>query len=237
MPKPDADHAAHDRLLVAARAARDPALTPAEVAAADALLAACPECATLSADLVALAAALPIAATPRRIRDFTLTAADTERLRPRGVRAWLARIGSTRDTLTKPLAVGFTTLGLAGLLVATAPTVLPLAGGSAGGDAALAPAAASAAPAATNTENLAMSAAPAASPVDDGEVFNGSDSSDPPRATEVPGDAPSIASPSEEAAVRDDASGWSILMVIAGSSLIVGLGLFALRWSARRFGD
>jgi anti-sigma factor RsiW len=234
MPTPDAGHATHDLTLVAARSTREPALSTTEAAAADALLAACTECADLYADLVALASALPTAAAPRRTRDFTLTAADAERLRPRGIRAWLARIGSPRDTLSKPLAIGFTTLGLAGLLVATAPSVLT---GGAGG-AALAPAEAapSAAPASV-AENLAMSAAPSASPVDDGNVFNGSDSSDPARATTAPGDGPSIATPSDEVAVRDDASGWSILVVIAGSMLILGLGLFALRWSARRFGD
>ena len=126
MPKPDADHAAHDRLLVAARSARDPGLTPAEAAAADALLAGCPECADLSADLVALATALPSSATPGRTRDFTLTAADAERLRPRGLRAWLARIGSPRVTFSSPLAIGCSTVGLAGLLVAPAPSVLPV---------------------------------------------------------------------------------------------------------------
>jgi hypothetical protein len=73
--------------------------------------------------------------------------------------------------------------------------------------------------------------------VDDGNVFNGSDSSDPARVTAAPPAGPSVAAPSSEVNVRDDASGLSILLVVAGSLLIVGLGLFALRWSARRFGS
>ncbi len=35
-------------------------------------------------------------------------------------------------------------------------------------------------------------------------------------------------------ALRDDASGLSAVFVLAGTLLIAGLGLFALRWSARR---
>ena len=34
--------------------------------------------------------------------------------------------------------------------------------------------------------------------------------------------------------IRDDASGLSLLIVLAGIMLIIGLGLFGLRWSARR---
>ena len=234
MPTPGTDHATHDLALVAARSTRDADLTPSEAATADALLAACTECAGLHADLLALAAALPSAATPRRTRDFTLSAADAERLRPRGLRRWLGAIGSPRDTLSRPLAIGFTTLGLAGLLVAAAPSLGSFASGGASG---AAPAAAEAAASAESlTMSAAPSAAPEASPVDDGSVFNGSDSSDPARITPAPADGPSIGAPPADVSVRDDASGLSVLLVVAGSLLIVGLGLFALRWSARRFG-
>jgi hypothetical protein len=37
-----------------------------------------------------------------------------------------------------------------------------------------------------------------------------------------------------DSALRDDASGFSVLLVVGGALLIAGLGLFALRWSARR---
>ena len=41
----------------------------------------------------------------------------------------------------------------------------------------------------------------------------------------------------DELAISEDGSGLSAIAVIAGSLLIVGLGIFLLRWSARRFGD
>ena len=53
--------------------------------------------------------------TPARPRDYQLTPADAARLRPAGWRRWIAAIGSARDTFSRPLAVGLTTLGLAGL--------------------------------------------------------------------------------------------------------------------------
>src|SRR6188768_2107504 len=105
MPTPGPDHATHDLALVAARSTREPALTTTEAAAADALLATCPECAELHADLVTLAAALPAIATPRRTREFGLTPADAERLRPRGLRRLIGLVGSPRDTLSRPLAI------------------------------------------------------------------------------------------------------------------------------------
>ena len=120
-------HPRHDRILIAAAVDRGSDIRPSLVRS---LLGTCLECARLHADLLALALALPIASTPPRPRDFSLTAADAERLRPRGLRRWLGLIGTSRDTLTRPLAIGFTTLGLAGLLVATVPGALPGSGGT-----------------------------------------------------------------------------------------------------------
>lgn len=118
-------HQRHDGLLIAA-ALDDGAVTRPSLA--NTLLATCLDCARLHADLLSLALALPAASTPARPRDFTLTQADAERLRPRGLRRWLGLIGTSRDTITRPLAIGFTTLGLAGLLVATVPGALPGSG-------------------------------------------------------------------------------------------------------------
>ena len=84
----------------------------------------CARCAGLYVDLVALTAALPLSALPARPRSFTLTAEDARRLRPGGWRGWWSAVGSARDTLTRPLAIGITTLGLAGLLLTAAPTLL-----------------------------------------------------------------------------------------------------------------
>ena len=232
-------HARHDGVLIASTVDRRLA-TPSSLA--QALLAACTECARLHADLLALAAALPFAATPRRTRDFTLSAADADRLRPRGLARWVRLIGSSRDTLTRPLAIGFTTLGLAGLLVATVPGALP---GSSSGTVlstvgnSVAPAEAAPDPTLPMLQMSPAPPAPSAAPsVDDGGVFGGADIGDPDAAASqrtAAGDAPSEAI--DEAAVRDDPSGISTLLVIAGIMTILGLGLFALRWSAGRFGQ
>jgi len=119
------DHASHDRLLVAALADRGAdALTLRDRAKAEAQVAACRDCAALHADLVMLTAAIPTAAIPVRPRDFTLSPADVERLRPRGLRRLIGLIGSSNDAFTRPLALGLTTLGIVGLLVASLPGAL-----------------------------------------------------------------------------------------------------------------
>ncbi len=255
---PALDHAAHDLLLVAEAADRDGRL-PAS-------LAACAECQALHTDLVALAAAVPTAALPARPRDYALTEADAARLRPAGWRRWLAAIGTSRDAVTRPLAVGLTTIGLAGLLVATIPGALSsgastagaapeqsAAGEAAGAPAAAAPstvaaAAASAAPAlpapaqpvpaagAATTEALEFGKGTEA-PISEADgVFSGGDDTNATTSTAgARQDAPTDTATTDRlAAIRDDASGVSVLFVVAGALLIVGLGLFGLRWSARR---
>lgn len=240
-PANPANHAVHDPTWMAALATRDPDLSPSERTRAQAALESCGPCADLFADLVALTAAIPSAAVPVRPRDFTLTAADAARLQPRGLRRLLKAIGSARDGITFPLAMGMTTMGIAGLLVATVPTFYSAAGGAASitlspvGDAVSQPAAASAAPAASaaaapaaeGTDLYGMSAAPTSETAGGGEVFTGDD-----------GDAALEAQRLDAAAalqaIRDDASGLSTLMIVATTLLVAGLGLFALRWSARR---
>jgi len=115
-------HATHDTMLVASLA--DHSLAVPERDLAEALVATCGLCAALHLDLVALADATRAMPTPPRPRDYTLSAADAARLRPGGWRRWIAALGTSRDMFSRPLAVGLTTLGLAGLLVATVPSVL-----------------------------------------------------------------------------------------------------------------
>jgi hypothetical protein len=230
------DHATHDPLLVAEAADRGRSIPPE--------LAACPACTALHADLVALAAALPSSAIPTRPRDFTLTPADAARLRPRGWRRLLGAIGSSRDAVTRPLAIGLTTLGLAGLLVATVPGALP--GGAATGalDSVGSPVEAAKSPvmempAAASAAPMEMSAAPGgqgegSEPTDDDGVFAGVDTGDASASPAARNDAPPA--PTEELTIREDGSGLSTLVVVAGALLLAGLGLFALRWSARRLG-
>ena len=121
-------HARHDPLRVAEAMDRCARLAP--------VLDLCVRCVAMYADLVALTAALPMSAVPARPRSFTLTADDARRLRPPGWRRWWSVVGSARDTITRPLAIGLTTLGLAGLLLTAAPTLLLGLGGMAGSSAA-----------------------------------------------------------------------------------------------------
>ena len=136
------DHATHD--LERLSAAVDGTLPAADRPSLDAQLASCAACAELHADLLALVAANRALPTPGRPRDFQLTDADASRLQRGGLRGWFERIGSPKDRLSRPLAVGLTTLGLVGVLVGTAPSVLPSLGSSAGAAPAPASAAASA---------------------------------------------------------------------------------------------
>jgi hypothetical protein len=265
MPDPkhtatSADHASHDLLLVAEAVDRGGRLpTP---------LAGCPDCAALHADLVAIAAAAPSSAIPTRPRDFTLTSADAQRLRAPAWRRWLAGIGSPRDTMTRPLAIGLTTLGLAGLLVSTIPGTIPGFGGAAsqdilstvgapiGGAAAPssapstapleapaaegAPEVAGAAPsdavAPSDAAALATDGQPSATTVDE-QLFSGRDTGSGEEGVQrsSTGDAPASTAPG--LAVTAESTGPSTVVILAAASLLVGVGLFGLRWSARRLGD
>ena len=229
-----AAHAAHDLTKIAALAARASDLDEKAAAAARLQVAECTACAELLADLVTLQTALPTTSAPARPRDFRLTPADAARLHETGWRRFLGFFGSARDSFSRPLAIGFTTLGLAGLLVATIPNVYMGAGGAASAPSEILAPVGNAAPAASgapssmsaySSEQIGMEAsagARGAEPGDsaDGGVFSGAG----PEVTDIAGDL----------AIRDDASGLSVLFVLAGALLIAGLGLFGLRWSARR---
>lgn len=255
-------HTRHDPELIAALAAREPDLPAHDLVAVRELVETCPDCRDLLADLLALQVALPATGTPARPRDFTLTAADAQRLSGSGWRRVLGFFGSSRDAFSRPLAIGFTTFGVVALLVTALPSV-PLGGtggaavlstvGNAipegvGGEApsaaaAAAPSAAASAAAAEKGPSPApgasdahdrqsVTAEPYGGTPDDGGVFTGSN--------EGTGDAQGT---TEEASGDsgllslggDD--GLSLGIVIAGLSLIIGFGLFALRWTSRRFGD
>ena len=233
-----AAHAAHDLSSVAALAARADDLDEKTAATARRQVSECAACADVLADLVTLQSVLPATSTPTRPRDFRLTPADAARLHRTGWRRFVGFFGSPRDGLSRPLAIGFTTLGLAGLLVATMPTLFMGVGGTASGPSQiLAPVGNNAVPAASGAPSAAASAetyatermsmeAPAgaggAEPADsiDGGVFSGAE----PDVTDIASDL----------AIRDDATGLSVLFVLGGVLLIAGLGLFGLRWSARR---
>lgn len=106
-------HARHDRFAIAS--AIGGGGIPASVRS-------CASCGALHRDLLVIRAALRLSWTPGRDRDLHLTASDAARLRGTGWwRRILEAIGRDSESLTKPLAVSFTGLGLAGLLLTTVP--------------------------------------------------------------------------------------------------------------------
>jgi hypothetical protein len=225
------DHDTHDQLLIAAWTAGD--ATADEQHAAAALVAACAECRRLADDLRALALATRTMPKPSRPRDFTLRREDADRVSRRTWRSRLAQLATPRFDFARPLATGLTTLGLAGLLVASVPTF----GGSAA-----APTGEVAAPLQVDRANAPdATAAPAYN--DSGAPGAGAPSGDPNslagEGVDDDGDARDDREPlqgGDAAAVRDPRAA-SPLAVLSGSFLIVGLGLFGLRWSARRLGE
>ena len=84
----------HDETLIARLAVDDLADRRARRPARPRLVADCPACAELLADLRAIAAATAALPAPRRTRDFRLTEADAARLRPPAGAALVARFGS-----------------------------------------------------------------------------------------------------------------------------------------------
>jgi len=261
MPDSRSRHAAHDRILIANLI--DRSVDELERARAEELLAACSDCEQLYDDLVALSAATRAMFLPVRPREFILTAADAERLRVRGWRRLLGAIGSSRDVFTRPLALGLTTLGLAGLMVATIPSVfmggaasgpeLSTVGNAVGDTAAGAGEmylqASGAPPAGTEFGPDAVAAAPSAAappvaealPAPSGDIAT--NRQDEPDGLFVGGESsPLVGEPNGGDASRTNLSAEgpftrSTTIVVAGLLLVVGLLLFGLRWTARRLGD
>lgn len=270
-------HAAHDRLLIANLVDRSVAV--AERARGEEQMAACRDCALLYDDLVALSAATRVLPVSVRRRDFTLTSEDAERLRVRGWRRLLAAIGSSRDAVSRPLALGLTTLGLAGLMVATIPSVIT--GGAASSLTSLeavndlartapesavpeasvsqvgatppesteapgAAAAASAAPAEDPSLTSAAPLAPDAMPLPSDEAVGGG-TGDPAgnRSANAYGDTGPVAGEpggglGDELLKIQTADALTMnvaLIAVAGLLLLIGLGLFGLRWAGRRVGE
>ncbi|MFN8518869.1 MAG: hypothetical protein U0667_05645 [Chloroflexota bacterium] len=96
-------------------------LTPAETTQARALLASCPECAALSADLEVISRAIATSVVPPRPRDFRLTpqrAAASQGSVLDRLRRWLASPGSFA---VRPLAGAALAIGL--ILVVVAPNL------------------------------------------------------------------------------------------------------------------
>jgi hypothetical protein len=251
----------HDETLIAQLAAADLPEDDRDGRQARSLVADCPGCAELLADLRAIVSATAELPAPRRTRDFRLTEADAARLRPAGWRGLLARLASPSFAFTRPLATGLATLGIAGLVLASLPAGL-------GGSAASAPEAglnAGGSPAgAQDTRGSYASAAPSAAPAPayEGPVLSSPDgrtaASVPPEAGSSPAGggvtgsggskngatpgtaagptAPADTSGSGAIGEREDAGagGPPPLVILSVVLLAAGLGLGGLRLIARR---
>jgi hypothetical protein len=252
-----AAHERHDLLLVAAYASDD--LDGAARTAAAELVAGCSACADLATDLRTLAAATHDLPPARRPRDFFLSSADATRLRPRGLRRLLAAFAAPTLPI-RPLATGLTTLGVAGLLVASLPGILPFGGaasspmlestGQAVGDGlaeetpggvhgytdrTVGPAPTStSAPAAASPAAVAAES-PAPTPGPDTANVPVSDDPGPQKATPA---SDTAAEPVDESERERDAVGGepSALAIWSAIALVAGLGLFALRRLGARIG-
>jgi hypothetical protein len=116
-------HTRHDRFSVAAA-----------ISGGDAppTLATCLQCGALHRDLLSIQTALRHAWTPKRPRDFRLDAMLVASLRPALWRRLLGIVGSSRDAISRPLAIGLTSVGIVGVvLTSTAPGLGGIASGGA----------------------------------------------------------------------------------------------------------
>jgi anti-sigma factor RsiW len=235
-------HTDHDPLLIAALAAGD--LGGREQAAASRLITDCGACADLHADLVAVAHATRELPAPLRPRDFTLSPEDAARARRTGWRRVAAILAGPRFGLARPVGTAFATLGLAGILLASLPGT-QLAGAAADPVASAGPL--------SHERSLASDAANSA--VDGAAIERdaGAGTAFPQpiqQAPEVPrgddgtgtpgGDLAAEPGIGSGAGAQDDVVKRptdATLAILSGTFLIVGLGLFGLRWTARRIDD
>lgn len=225
MQHPNPGHADHDLILIAGHSAGD--LVDSERARAQALVDACPSCADLYRDLIAIARATR--ALPKRAtlpRDFRLTPEHAAHLRRKSwLRAALAPLSAARSA-TRPMAVAFTSLGLVGLLVVT---LLPGLGGSAASygperDQAVTGAGASAVPG-VPVSGPGAAPGPNATAVAPDEAYGAKGD----RAS----NAPELGSAGDSGAPAAPAP-TSLLLVGSLVLLAIGLGLFGLRLASRR---
>ncbi len=246
------NHPDHDLTLIAGHAAGD--LVDTERTRAQTLVDTCTDCAALHRDLISIASAtrsLPNLATAPR--DYRLSPEQAAQLQGGSwLRRVLAPFGATRSA-TRPLAATFTSLGIAGLLVAT---ILP---GLLGSSPAAAPtgaerdiaaigAGASAAPAAPAATDAALGPVsgpgqPASNPtsdlnfgVKDGNTRSGVPKTSAPEVAVAGGGIASQgAGNGEDSRVDLDVFYPTNPLLIGSLALLaVGLLLFLLRFAGRR---
>jgi hypothetical protein len=130
MPHVNELHEQHDPILIVSFASGDLS-AERDHAAAQSLIDSCADCARLHDDILAIAratAALPPATRPR---DFSISSEQAARLHPGGLRGFLARLAAPGNVFGRQVAMGLTTLGVAGLLFSALSSVAIPAGGAA----------------------------------------------------------------------------------------------------------
>jgi hypothetical protein len=242
------DHALHELTLIAGHAAGD--LSDSERIRADALLRSCTACADLQRDLVAITAAtraLPAMAVAPR--DFRLAPDQAARLRRGSWLRGLLRPFGAAQSAVRPMAAAFTSLGVAGLLVASIlPGMLGSAASAPAPEQALSGAGLPAASAAAQPAAVGQTAGAG------GQLDAAGHSSPPARdyvtqvkgggsATSAPGDVgfgavasqvPAPARTSAEDSSRALSRSPNPAVVGSFALLGIGLALFGLRFAARR---
>jgi len=243
------DHAAHDLLLVAALAAGD--IEARDRSRAELQVAACRACAELRDELVSIAAATTRLPAPTRSRDFTISQDDAARLRRPSLRRFLIDLAGPRGIIGRPVATAVTSLGVAGILLASAGGLfggLGVGGAASsqsdtsGADiprAAQQTAAPELAPGGESSEpiRLGPAGAPGSEPPQDTSGIDGA--SPQPGAAQVPDRAPTPAASPDGSDLKvlnggDSVAGQSPLVPISIALLALGLGLFVLRRIAAR---
>ena len=126
-------HAGHDELLIARLFGDD--ATDTERARALDLIATCPECESLYADLGAISGAMAGFQAPARPRDFRLTESDAARLSWHSPKRWTVFGLGLRRSLGGSLAA----LGIVGVLLTGASSVLSGTAGTSGAGYVLSP--------------------------------------------------------------------------------------------------
>src|SRR3954447_8221175 len=237
-------HDGHDPLLIAAHAAGD--TTGEESRQAADLVATCETCATLHADLVAIAATTRVLPAPVRTHDYRLTPEQAAKLRPTARRRLLAALGSTRFAFAAPLGATLATLGLAVLLLAVIPGVSLQ--GATSSSAASVNVAAAAPSVVTSGAGPAVGPALAGARPTDAEYarMNARDVRTVSQCNEVPGAVSAGSAPpdtkaptsSETKDAADEAheTRQRTIPRVPQTALILGVALIALRLLGRRFG-
>ena len=238
-PTLNPNHPEHDLLLIAGHAAGD--LAESESPRAQSLLDTCAQCTDLHRDLIAITAAtrsLPNLATAPR--DFRLTPEQAAGLRRTGwLRTILAPLTGAKSA-ARPMAAAFTTLGMAGLLIATVFSGLGGSAASLAGPARDQTATAGATAAPAGPVNGGGQPAPAASAGPGGgfDTKDGTSATSAPEianidtATGAPNGPTSV--PAESPDHRVATTTPNALLMGSLALLAAGVVLFALRFAGRR---